>query len=350
MDAIQEPTPTFQFEKLKMTNPVVMSGGNHFIKYVMNNISLYIQPPTCKVKQGMIKTGKRMYCDLMFTIENVDFIQWLENLEEFSKKYIHENKEKWFETPLDEHDIDNSFTSPLKLYKSGKYYLVRVNIPTILGKPNLKVFDEQDNILNIEDVKENADIGCILELQGIKCSPRSFQIEIEMKQLLVLKPVELFEKCILHPTFRSSSQSIPILPPEPEPEPELIQSPIQEEIQELEADIDQDQDLTHPPIQEETPEPEQEMKQSVIQEEVPEQETLLEEVELHIEENSTNDKIFLKKRNDVYYELYREALRKATMAKKLALSSYLEANRIKKTYMLDDLDEEDESFDMIENE
>ena len=119
MDAILEPNNTFDFEKLKLTSPIVVSGGNHFIKYVINNMPLYIQPPKCKVKQGILKAGKKMYCDLMFTIENETFIQWLENLEIFSKKYIFENREKWFETSLDEHDIENSFTSPLKLYKSA---------------------------------------------------------------------------------------------------------------------------------------------------------------------------------------------------------------------------------------
>ena len=43
--------------------------------------------------------------------------------------------------------------------------------------------------------------------------------------------------------------------------------------------------------------------------------------------------------------MYREALQKAKMAKNLALTNYLEAKRIKNTYMLDDLnDDEDEYY------
>ena len=51
--------------------------------------------------------------------------------------------------------------------------------------------------------------------------------------------------------------------------------------------------------------------------------------------------IEIKKRNDIYYEMYKDALRKAKMAKDLALNSFLEAKRIKNTYMLDDLDDSD---------
>ena len=41
--------------------------------------------------------------------------------------------------------------------------------------------------------------------------------------------------------------------------------------------------------------------------------------------------------------MYREACRKAKIAIDLALSSYLEAKRIKNQYMLDDLTESDDS-------
>ena len=43
--------------------------------------------------------------------------------------------------------------------------------------------------------------------------------------------------------------------------------------------------------------------------------------------------------------MYKEAKRKARMARDLALSSYLEAKRIKNTYMLDNL-EDSESSDL----
>jgi len=61
-----------------------------------------------------------------------------------------------------------------------------------------------------------------------------------------------------------------------------------------------------------------------------------------------SDTFHLKEKTEVYYELYREARRKAKLAKSLALSSFMEARRIKNLYMLDDVDESDsdlEDFD-----
>ena len=47
--------------------------------------------------------------------------------------------------------------------------------------------------------------------------------------------------------------------------------------------------------------------------------------------------VSIKQRNDVYYKMYHEAREKAKIARDLALSAYLEAKRIKNTYMLDDI-------------
>ena len=50
-------------------------------------------------------------------------------------------------------------------------------------------------------------IMTILEIQGIKCSSRSFQIEIELKQMMVLKQFDIFEKCLFTPLKNSSNSN-----------------------------------------------------------------------------------------------------------------------------------------------
>jgi hypothetical protein len=66
--------------------------------------------------------------------------------------------------------------------------------------------------------------------------------------------------------------------------------------------------------------------------------------ELYLDKN--DESIKLKKPNQVYYELYKEARNKAKQAKKNAIIAYLEAKNIKKTYMLEiNNDDEDSDFD-----
>jgi hypothetical protein len=68
-------------------------------------------------------------------------------------------------------------------------------------------------------------------------------------------------------------------------------------------------------------------------------------VDITLDLGENNEIITLKKPNQVYFELYKEARNKAKEAKKNAIIAYLEAKNIKKTYMLDILDENESDID-----
>jgi hypothetical protein len=247
MDHIYEPNEQFEFNSLSLSPPVFMNSGNYFIKYLYHNAPLYIQAPKCVTKQGVIKGGKKLYCDLLFTNEHESFIRWMEDLENYSQKYIYENRTKWFENDLEMHDIENSFTPPLKIYKSGKFYILRTIIPTRLGKCMLKIYDENENDLEVESIKDGTNVVSIWEIQGIKCSSKNFQIEIEIKQMMVIQPPNLFEKCLLarggttaKPSTESTSSPIEDTITEPvlEEEPEVIIDPVSTNLESLDVTVD----------------------------------------------------------------------------------------------------------------
>ena len=447
MEGIYDANDTFNFEKLVLTKPTVITGGNYFIKLLVNDNPLYIQPPKCKLKQGISKAGKRLFADIMFTNENDQFVRWMENLENHCQKNIFNNREKWFDGELEMTDIENYFTPPLKVYKSGKFYIIRTNINTILGKSVLKIYDESENEVDMDNINENMNIMTILEIQGIKCSARSFQIEIELKQMLVMNPINIFDKCLLTkkqqdvvnyshqynntetitPLHITNAHSVSSLPFETYPQDgvsnvqkcnETVSDTIllgknndEFQTEEIVAATEPNDTVTLSIKKNETnshfsngqvadknnfdddnrakilsgrcnvsdnletePEqqfPEPENKEPII--EIPEKylekneneekfnmNTLeinkysngLEEVEFQLDELPENEIIQIKKRNEVYYTMYREARRKAKIARNLALSSYLEAKRIKNTYMLDDMkDSDDSDLDIdLENE
>jgi hypothetical protein len=312
----------------------------------------------------------------MFTNENPDFIQWMEDLESTVCKSIYENRAKWFESEMELHDIENYFTSPLKIYKSGKFYLVRTNIPTRLGKISLTIYDEEENTVDHESLKEETNLITILEVQGIKCSARSFQIEIEVKQMMTLNPTDLFEKCIIKTNSKPkqtietevlkeniTSVTLPESVSEPLEQTDVIETNIENKGEENQNDLGLNDILDHDD-NEETDKHEEmfpsetESVEPVLENEITEDS--LAEFNLELDSLPETETVQLKPRNDVYYEMYRAAKRKAKMAKNLALKSYLEAKNIKNTYMLegtsdtdsDEYDETDEDgfLDNLENE
>lgn len=355
MSEIYDTNEQFDFNKLVLTKPIPITSGNYFIKCLVNNGPLYIQPPKCKTRQGILKAGKRFYTDLLFTNEDENFIQWMENLESNCQQFIYNNREKWFDGDMELHDIENYFTSPLKIFKSGKFYVARVNISTVLGKIGLKIYDENETEVSMESINDKTNIMTILEIQGIKCSTRSFQIEMEMKQLMVLKPADLFEKCIIK--TKSSSGILNNF------ENNIIhETPIEECLENIESI--KSTEITEPTVLdmfvntselEQLPENEREnnieiQDVGIIENNLEKPEKIepieidgIQEIEFNLDDLERADEIQIKKRNDIYYEMYREARRKAKIARDLALSSYLEVKRIKNTYMLDDIIDSDDS-------
>ena len=71
----------------------------------------------------------------------------------------------------------------------------------------------------------------------------------------------------------------------------------------------------------------------------------LKEIDVNLNLENNLETINLKKPNQVYFELYKEARNKAKIAKKNAILAYLEAKNIKKTYLIDNLNDSDSDFD-----
>lgn len=325
---IHETNDSFPFSNLTLCKPVASTGGGFFIRYAFKEQPLYIQPPKCYIKQIHTKTGKKMYCDLVFQQENEAFLRWMEHLESQTQQHLYDNRLQWFQTDLEKEDIEQSFASPVKIYKSGKEYIVRTNIPSRAGNSILKIYDEDEKTVPLEDIVENTKVMVILEIQGVRSSSKSFQVDIEVKQMMVMKPEEIFNTCIFKKkvdapaapqTFTEATE--PFVPEVPVPNDEHSVPEADSPVPEAELDIEE------PPLEEF------------------ETESLC-EVELDLDEKA--DTVALKERKELYYQMYEEARQKAKVARDLALSAYLEANQIKNKYMLDDV--LDSSSDDSDNE
>jgi len=352
MDQIYETNDKFNFNELHISKPISSTTGAFISKYSINEKPLYIQPPKCSIKQMVTKTGKRMYCDLVFQQENENFIRWIENLENNSHKMIYTNREKWFQTELEMSDIENSFTSPIKIYKSGRSYIVRTNIPNRLGKPLIKIYDEDENDIPYEDVKDGTQVMVILEVQGIRCSARSFQIDIEMKQMMVIRPTDLFNTCILkkkpiqderahghhhereheRDNGENSKTQDKRQQHESESDPFIIADDLGKD-EAIDSFENQEKVITELPVE----------NVDSIKINTENTGVELQEVDFNLDEMPETETVSIKQRNDVYYKMYHEAREKAKIARDLALSAYLEAKRIKNTYMLDDIIDSSES-------
>lgn len=360
MDDIIEPTIDYDFSKLYLGPPTTLAGGAYFTRLMYNtNKHLFIQTPKSLTKQGFIKSGKKVYADLMFDNNDTVFINWIENLETKCQELIFSKGQNWFETKLEKDDIESAFTSPFKIFKSGKYYLLRVNV-----KQNIKIYDEKDQIINSEDISSDKTIISILEIQGIKFTSRNFQIEIELKQSMIVSPDPFLDECFIKkPVRKQPIKEVTIVEQQKEELDDFINNSAKDLVENLKEPIDLEisfDNCTETNLNElesakevddfeleeanivldvEDLEPQKEEKA------VKEDPNVLKEIDLSSNLENSLETITLKKPNQVYYEIYQKAREKAKEAKKNAIVAYLEMKNIKKTYMLDDIDESDSEFE-----
>ena len=409
MENIIEPNEKFDFTKLTLAHPVGIQGGAYFTKIEYNNKPLYIQTNKSQTRQGFVKTGKKYYCDLMFDKNSEALIYWFENLEERCQKLIFEKRFTWFQNNLEESDIETAFNSTIRVYKSGKYYLIRTNIKNNHNNlPGIKIYNETEIPFTMDDVKPETSIISILEIQGIKFTSRNFQIEIEVKQMMILDNEPIFNNCLIKPNKVTNQNNLESLPysktledvtslqdniilknnnttntnnidgidgidgingiDEAEKindsnnldkintylETSIHDNQLNLEKKEEEGDIYKQIDNKnvtemldnliandiHSDVSENVHGISLEIEEvNIFDESIkPDDDTILDNL-------NDLETIQLKKPNQVYFELYKEARNKAKIAKKTALLAYLEAKNIKKTYMLENIYDSDSDID-----
>jgi hypothetical protein len=345
----------FDFSKLYLASPSSLTGGAYFTRIFLNNKPLYIQTTKSLTKQGFIKSGKKMYTDLMFNNNDTILINWLENLESRCQELIHEKGSEWFESQLDKNDIETAFSPTMKLFKSGKFYLLRVNV-----KPNIKIYNEVDEVVDYENIKTETNIISILEIQGIKFTSRNFQIEIELKQSMIVSPDPFLDECFIKKPITVKKKNN-YLEETKEEIKELIVSSNSSNKPEMNKNEMNHNSINSifnkKPISIEEDEDDDNVNIDIKIEDLnknneKDDSNELTEINFSNYDDNINENlepITLQKPNEVYYKIYKAAREKAKQAKKEAVIAYLEAKNIKKTYMLDDLDESDESDMDIEN-
>jgi len=367
MDVI-EPTIDYDFSNLYLGPPTTLSGGAYFTRIMYNNNKqLYIQTPKSLTKQGFIKSGKKIFTDLMFDNNDTVLINWIENLETKCQDLIFSKGQNWFENKLEKDDIESAFTSPFKIFKSGKYYLLRVNV-----KQNIKIYDERDQIINIDDISSDKTIISILEIQGIKFTSRNFQLEIELKQCMVVSPDPFLDECFIKkPTkqlkvedqqfnnnkmINESENDSNENPLGDVNETKTIDKSLEEKknnsdtINPIDLEFSFEKDNLEKDIDEAEKEENIVLEVEELTNDLEEDSNSLKEFDLTSTLENNLETITLKKPNQVYYEIYQKAREKAKEAKKKAVLAYLEMKNIKKTYMLDNIDESDSELEDFENE
>jgi hypothetical protein len=350
-------TASIPYSELSLNKPMVLQ-GNHIMKMAVKRDStsmpFYVQLPECKmIKTATKKRGSSVgACELVFAeddIASIPVLEFAEKMEERSREMILDNR-SWFDTNLESSDIEQFFIPTLKWSRANKNYSWKgINIAS-----NLTIYnDSGERGVELDEVNSETRIICILEIRGIRFSATSFQLEAEIKQILVTRNTPLFEKCLIPtkpPATTTTTTTI-------DDSPTMDTAKTTMDSSSLDSEITTEQYNPSPPtpsdITETKPEAETKTATEAYAESAKEPNTTdfildsLDASENVVKDDleimdpiidpiaiSSKDPIKLKTRKEVYKQMYEDAILKATNAKRVALLAYLEAKKIKKTYIL----------------
>jgi uncharacterized protein YjbI with pentapeptide repeats len=188
----------YPFEDIKIKTPKALQGGTYCAKLELGDEPIIIQTPKCKTKNGIHKTAKQIYCDLLLTQDNIEFINWLSDFQERVRDLIIEKSDNWFHEPISLDEIEYNWNDSIRTYKSTNY-LIRsfVHKNKRLNKIGLQIYDSDENEVSLDDVDSNKDVICIIEIVGLKFSSQSFSLEICLRQMMVMNAKPIFNKCLI---------------------------------------------------------------------------------------------------------------------------------------------------------
>lgn len=376
MDIIKLSTDTIDYTQLSLGEPTKNKGNSYFSEISYQEHPLYIQTSLAKIKELRGNSSTPKYIDLYFSLDSTkkEEVMFIEKMKEFDrnlKNVIKENVDKWFENAISDDDIDYFYVNSFKHTASECILRGHIN-----GTRDTLVFNQKQEERTLSDIKDN-EIVAILEVTGIQITSTSFSLRTQIKQVMIFEKKQLtFNKCLIQAQMDSNENNIV-----EDLEEETIQNSENTETtlenNELVPDNTQiednneNEDNNHVPLPqlvEDCGEKEEIVKTNIHPENATNeidlvefdinstleiepleknvQQDILTEVNLDINDS---EPISLKNPNEVFYELYREARKKAKLAKRAAMIAYLEAKNIKNTYMLDDIDDSDEDSDFLDD-
>ena len=387
----------YDYSLIKLSSPSIQAGNNYYTNITIgdHDKNLYIQFPKCNTKSGYVKNNSKCYADLVFSASDTRIIKWLENFESYLQAEIYKKRDIWFDTEITLDDIQELMTPIMRSFKSGKNILIRCNIKN----HKCSVYDENEVLLDLDKFTVEQEIIPLVSINGVKFSSRNFAIEFNLTQIMILTSKDDLEKnCLIKAsslkknsrretnnvnTIDVKSRDIleisdKALIEEPVIEEPVIEEPVIEEtkrdnnilldVSDILGVSDHDDSLNNKKSDECL---DIDKKDEIIKDEIlgTSSNDVLDEIDLdtldfdnddtnNTNTNNTNtnnntnttedeakittkndqDKINIREPQEIYYEIYKNAIIKANTLKRNTIAAFLNAKNIKSKYSLEDLE------------
>jgi hypothetical protein len=195
MDDICWDLNDIDFSKIQFKNLKPLQGGTYFATLHYNNNPILIQTPKCLTKNGIHKTGKKIYTDLKFSLDQTQLKTWLKGLEKKTIELIYEKSDIWFHDEINLDEIEYLWNSSIRDTKDS--FLLRTFVQRFKNTEKVQLWNEDNEEIQLDQITEKHSLISIIEIGGLKFTSQSFQLEIYLRQAIVLEDKPIFSKCLI---------------------------------------------------------------------------------------------------------------------------------------------------------
>ena len=399
MAAAHVPGEEFDFTKIALQDPTAGGGrgGGYFSKAICDGSrALLFQTPPSFSKAGIVSTSRSNHIDIIVDKDS-NLATWLGDLEAHMLEEITQNAGKWFTSPMTADEINYLLVPASKTYKKQTYMRATLPVARYAGQgKGVSVFDESENPVSQTDILDSTRFIGVIEVAGMRFTTTAMRLELVLKQVMVLGGTAAAPICLVRRTVGSDqdASALPVVS-----ESESIQEQVTQELSAndlaetnvavsdaVEETIAQEQsndDETETPtvklvvedgskctadesgsngeqqiVTDDTQVVENDAEDSnstdhangdggIVGSSVRKAPVTLEEVVVETPVASTGS-IDLKKKSDVYQDLYEELYARARNAKKYAIKLYLEAQELQTEHALDAIESSDDESELEE--
>ena len=376
---------------LKLQHPKGIKGGAYTSVISNDDDRFYLQLPKCMLRNGIVKTDKKIYCDLLFDKYDEEVVSWFEKLQNIIQELIYEKKNVWFNGEIEKDDIEDTFINMIKTYRSGKNYLVRCYLPKDISSVAC-YNDEQESVELDSIVGEETTLIPLVEVANLRFTSRNFQVDLVLREVMIDNDDSDSENDDDENSDDENSDD-ENSDDEKEENNDNVEKEVEEEVINEPAPIelniedisDTNIELTKANIKEnvteevreenvvnvekeqkeekekkeekEEKEKKEEKDENVVnvvnlekvvnveKEEKEEKENLsneIQEVSLDLDTLDNSTTISLKSPQNVYYAIWQNAKQRLKFHRAEALKAFLEAKNIKNTHLIDEIDNDSE--------
>ena len=169
---------------LKLQHPKGIKGGAYTSVISHNEDRFYLQLPKCMLRNGIVKTDKKIYCDLLFDKYDEEVVSWFENLQNIIQELIYEKKNVWFNGEIEKDDIEDTFINMIKTYRSGKNYLVRCYLPKDIS--SVVCYNDDEESVELDSiVGEETNLIPLVEIANLRFTSRNFQVDLVLREVMI---------------------------------------------------------------------------------------------------------------------------------------------------------------------